>query len=132
MPLTLLAITIAWIAIIQAFVFSHAYIIETLKKTPFHGLSFLISVALAVAISFYAYPETTFRIVSIIYLGLFFWVLFNLELNLVRNKPALYLGKGSALDRLETRMKNPGATLGMKLTLIVMCVFILLDLQYQP
>ncbi len=44
--------------------------------------------------------------------------------------PLLYLGD-SFLDRLEMKAKNPGGTLGLKVVLIIMCIFFLLDLPNQ-
>lgn len=126
----LLIATGIWLVIIQIFVLVHHYVIENRKKTPFHVLSFILCVALSVILSWQVYDSLTFRVISVIYLGLMYWILFNLELNLVRKKPPLHLGTASILDRFEASLKNPGMTLGLKITLMIMCSFILLDIQW--
>jgi hypothetical protein len=129
--------TLAWIVIINAFVVCHFYIIKVEKKSPKHLLSWSLSVLLATVLSFANYKGNLyFIIVNLIYLGLIFWILFNAQLNLFTGKPLLYLGddsdpeEDSILDRFERSMRNPGMTLGLKIILVIICSFILLDIPY--
>lgn len=131
--MNLLIETIIWLVIIQGFVAVHYIVIEVWKKNPNHPLSFVIAAALGIVLSCIIYDTLYFRVVSVIYLGLMFWILFPLELNIARKKPPLYLGdpknkKGSFLDRFERSLKNPGATLGLKIVIMIMCAFILIDI----
>lgn len=123
----LLAETIIWLIIIQAFVFVHYWIIEKWHKSPWHAVSFIIAAFIAWRITVIAFDTTTFRIVSMIYLGLMYWIVFPLELNHFRGKPILYLSD-RGMDRIEASLKKPAATLGLKIVLMLACSFILLDL----
>lgn len=124
----LLLSTMIWIIVIQLFVLAHYLIIEKWKKTPWHAVSFLLAATIAYLITGQIYTERTFRVISMIYLGLMYWILFSLELNKFRGKPWLHLGDKSILDRIEKSMKSPAMTLGLKITLMLMCLFVLLDL----
>lgn len=125
----LLATTILWTLIIYIFVTIHFLIIEHRKKTPNHAISFAIALGLGIWISYALYSSLTMFLTCVLYLGLEFWMLFNLLLNFFRQKDdILHLGKESWFDRMEARMKNPGATLALKFVLWIICSFILLDL----
>lgn len=125
----LLLSTMIWIIVIQLFVLAHYLIIEKWKKTPWHAVSFILAAAIAYLITGQIYTERTFRVISMIYLGFMYWVIFPLELNIFRKKPPLHLGEASILDRIEKSIKNPVGTLGLKIILIVMCFFLLLNLR---
>lgn len=130
--MTLLAISIIWYAIINIFVPIHFYIIVHRNKTPWHWLSFIFAAGLGIYISYVAWDTLTFFIVSIFYLGFMFWILFPLLLNFYRLKEPLHLGTKSWFDRMEAKMKNPGMTLGMKIILLIVCSFVLLDWSGTP
>lgn len=122
-------LNMVWIPVILLFVGVHYYIIECLKKRIMHGLSFITALLICVAIARWIYWDNyLFLCLSILYCGFFYWVLFNTLLNRFRNKPVLYLGNDSVLDRIEKSMKSPGATLGLKVVLMIMISFVLMDL----
>lgn len=125
----LLALTLTWIFYIQIFVMIHYLTIERYKKTPPHGLSFIAVLIVALRMSYHVYGQTYLFPVCLLYLGLMYWVLFNLELNHFRNKELLHLGDKSFLDRVEASVKSPGATLALKVVIIIMCLFLLIDLK---
>lgn len=121
--------TLTWLAVVQGFVLINYQIIEKDKRIPLHGLHFWIAVLWALALSAVIYKEQGVMIcVNVLYLGLMQWIIFPLELNYFRHKPLLYLGTDSKLDRIEAKFKNPGGTLMLKIVLLVMCLFFLLDL----
>lgn len=126
----LLAESIIWLFVIDLFVLVHFWIIERRGKEPNHAISFVLVFIWAAALSYTTYDEWTFRIISVIYLGLMYWVVFNLKLNIFRKKDLLHLGTKAILDRFEASLKNPGMTLGLKIVLMIMCSFILLDIQW--
>jgi hypothetical protein len=65
---------------------------------------------------------------NMLYLGFMYWILFDIELNYFRKKPLLYNGRASIIDRFEESFRNPGALLGLKIILMLMCSFVLMDL----
>lgn len=123
-----LILTIVWLAVIWLFRTVHRYIIVEKHKSPYHGISAACVLALAVLFSCLMYQDWFFRGVAVVFLCLMYWILFNLLLNKAIGRDPLYLGDSSILDRLEKKFKNPAATLGLKVVLLIICVFILLDL----
>lgn len=128
-PMTLLSITILWWAIINIFVLLHFYIIVYRNRTPWHALSFIVCLALAVYISYSAWETLTFFIISVLYMGLMYWICFPLLLNFYRLKDLLHLGTASWFDRMEAKFRNPGMALALKIVLMIMCSFVLLDIR---
>lgn len=128
-----LLLNLIWIAFIQAAVYYNWYTIEKRKVSPNHAVNFSVALLAGAALCLWLYHDIrTYLILSIFYVGLQYWVLFNLELNYFRGKRGselLHLGEASWFDRLEAKFKNPGATLGLKLVLLVMIGFILMDLK---
>lgn len=124
----LLILTLVWLAVIWLFRTVHRYIIVEKRKSPYHGVSAACVLALAVLFSCLTYQDWFFRSVCVLFLCLMYWILFPILLNKATGKPLLHLGQASILDRIEKRFKNPAATLGLKIVLMIGCSFILLDL----
>lgn len=126
--------TVLWILIIQGFVIAHYFIIVKRNMSPVHWLNLLFAALTAAILSYFFLDTWGFRILNMFYLGFIYWILFPLELNKSRGKPLLYLGddkdpeEDSVIDKLERKFKNPGGTLGLKVVLMLCCLFILLDL----
>lgn len=80
--MNLLFETTLWLLIIFVFVTVHFVIIERLNKSPKHFLSWLICFGLACAISQVVFDFMTLQIINVIYLGLLYWILFPLLLNI--------------------------------------------------
>lgn len=126
----LLTETIIWIFIIDRFVNVHFYIIKWRKKEPNHTISFIVAFVLSIVVSYITYDTLTFFLLSIPYLGLIYWIWFDISLNMYREYNLLYNGKKSVIDRLEEKFRNPGLLLGLKIILIIMLSFILLDIKF--
>lgn len=130
----ILAETIMWLFILDQVLLVHYYLIVYKWMSPTHSSFFIGLVILAVLISIGLFDGAYLITVNTIYLGLVYNVVFNLKLNFLRMKPLLYLGEDSDLeedsviDRVERSMKAPGATLGLKIVMIISCLFILLQL----
>lgn len=133
--MTILLLTFIWLFVINTSVAIHFYYIERRrrKRSPSHIISFVVVFLLALGLSCHFYDTVTMRVVSVIYLGLLYWMVFNLGLNFFRKKPPLYLGEDgdpdedSVLDTLERSFKSPGGTLGLKFVLWVMSLFALIQ-----
>lgn len=133
--MNLIQASFVWFFIIQVFLMVHFYIIEYKDKNPNHTVSFVIAFILGSALSWVMFDTILFKLLGIPYLGLMYWILFPMQQNFFMMKPLLYQGdpnnkKGSKLDRFERRFKNPGALLGLKIVLMIMLSFVLLDLKY--
>lgn len=133
--MNLIQASFVWFFIIQVFLMVHFYVIEYRDKNPNHTVSFVIAFILGAALSWLMFDTLLFKLLGIPYLGLMYWILFPLLLNFFRIKPSLYQGdpnnkKGSVLDRFERRFKNPGMLLGLKIVLMIMLSFVLLDIKY--
>jgi hypothetical protein len=123
-----ITLNILWLVVTLLFALVHYYIIERLNKKIIHGVSFVLSAVAGIFLCIKIYDSITFTIVAILYCGIQYWIVFNLLLNKFRNEPVLYVSTGSILDRLEASAKNPAMVLGLKLVVMVMCAFVILDL----
>lgn len=124
-----IVLNLIWLPTILVFVGVHFYVIEKQGKTPNHTISFLSALNLCLILTRWIYMrEYLFMLLAVLYCGVFYWVLFNLLLNKLRHKPPLYLGSASILDRFESVMKNPGMTLSLKVVIMIMVSFVLIDL----
>jgi len=121
----LLAFTGVWLGFIGLSIVIDYIIIKIWKTVPYHGISFALRLIIGCMWSFLVY-EGSMVYWAIAYCGLSFSVLFNLGLNLVRGMSWDHLGD-SMFDSFEKEF-GVGHALGLKLVLIVMCVFVLLDL----
>lgn len=133
----ILAETMMWFLVIYGMVTANTYIIVIKKESPKHWFNGLLVCIFGYVISNAVFPFTerpVMFLVNFVYVLLIYWAAFNWLLNLFTGKPLLYLGddsdpeEDSIIDRIERSIKNPGATLGIKIVLAIMCLFILLEL----
>lgn len=104
------------IVLIQIEVVWNWYLIEKRKRKIAHGWRSLMRIAIASCLLlFLNLPVLT----GTLYASALFWLLFDIELNLLRGKPFGYMGTGSLLDR-QFRKVNPYALLGYKLVILLL------------
>lgn len=122
----LFIVTLIWLLVIQFFVTLHFWIIEWKKRSPRHLVSWLILVMGATILSRFLYPDYTRGVISALYLGLLYWIVFPFQLNLFRKKDLLYIGEDSdpeedsIIDKFERYLGNARLTLGLKIFLLLL------------
>lgn len=114
-----------WLAFIGAEVYRNFYLIEKRKTKPIYLQSFIFRGMAAIAHGILFNPENMADYLPIfIFQITSFWLLFDLMLNYLRRKPALYMGEQSGwIDRAFTWINSDGFTFFCKLLAFLVCVF---------
>jgi len=74
------------------------YVIERLKRSPDHEMAFIIRALVAMAIILIVQPSYYYALV-LIGMGFVFWFVFDISINLMRGRAALYIGRTAWIDR---------------------------------
>lgn len=122
---------ILWFLIIELEVWRNYYIIEVKKQAPSYLLSFILRSMAAIVYGILFNPQN-FNDYSpiLIFQVTSFWIVFDLSLNILRDKEIFYTGHESGwLDKLG---KIPLLYLFLKLSAFALMIFSIITIYKRP